>query len=68
MDLIEGYDARKKDELEIRAWGIATLINYLTGNKVTISKLLPEMFPPKVLTKEEHKKAFDEVKKMVGIK
>jgi hypothetical protein len=43
-------------------------VSYLVGKRITISDLLPELFPAKVWTKEEIKKELDELKKSLGIK
>ena len=46
----------------------AEIISYLIGKRVEISDLLPEMFPPKIWTKEEIRKELDEIKKELKIK
>lgn len=46
----------------------ATIVSYMTGTKIEISDLLPEMFPPKIWTKAEVKKELRQIKKEVGIK
>jgi len=46
----------------------AEIVTYLCGQRVEISDLLPEMFPPKVWTKEEVKKELKEIKKELNIK
>jgi hypothetical protein len=39
----------------------------LLGKKTEISDLLPEMFPEKIMTKEEAKKELKELKERLGI-
>jgi hypothetical protein len=46
----------------------AEIVSYLIGTRVEISDLLPEMFPPKVWTKEEVRKELEEIKKELKIK
>lgn len=40
----------------------------MTGKNITVSDLLPEMFPPKVWTKEEVRRELDELKERLKIK
>ena len=43
-------------------WAVAEIVSHLVGKRITISDLLPEMFPPKIWTKEEIKKELDDLK------
>jgi hypothetical protein len=43
-------------------------VSYLVGKPISISDLLPEIFPAKIWTKEEIKKELDELKKSLNIK
>jgi hypothetical protein len=46
----------------------AEIVSRLVGERVEVSDLLPEMFPPKVWTREEVRKELDEIKKELKIK
>jgi hypothetical protein len=68
QERIEAYEERERKEWFRTAWMTAEIISYLIGERVEISDLLPEMFPPKVWTKEEVKRELDEIKKELKIK
>jgi len=49
-------------------WAVAEIVSHLVGTRITVSDLLPEMFPPKVWTKEEIAKELKALKKRLNIK
>lgn len=67
QELIEGYYAREKNEWRRTAWATAQILSCLTGTVVTVSELLPEMFPSKPWTPEKVKKELAELKKRLKI-
>ena len=68
MARIEAHAEKEKQEWFRTAWLASRMISYMTGKEVDISDLLPEMFPPKVWTKEEIKRALDDLKKRLKVK
>lgn len=49
-------------------WAVAQIVSHIVQKRVTISDLLPDMFPEKVWTEEEIKRELDEIKKELKIK
>ena len=68
QERVEAYEAREKKEWFRIGWAVAEIVSYIAGKRITISDLLPEMFPPKVWTEEEVKKELEEIKKELKIK
>jgi len=64
---IEANEAKERKEWFRTAWLAAEIVSYLAGKRITISDLLPDMFPGKVWTKEEVKKELDDLKKRLGV-
>ncbi len=65
---VEAYEEKEKKEWFRTAWLASQIISHQLGKRVEISDLLPEMFPPKVWTKEEIKRELEEIKKELKIK
>lgn len=65
---IEAHEAREKKTWFMIGWAVAEIVSYIAGKRITISDLLPEMFPPKVWTEEEIKRELKEIKKELKIK
>jgi len=65
---IEAHAEREKNEWFRTAWLASRIVSYLVGKKISVSDLLPEMFPAKVWTKEEIKKELDDLKKRLKVK
>ena len=71
MELLErhaAYEEREKKEWLRIGWLASKIVSYLVGKNVTISDLLPEIFPEKILTREEIKKELKELRKRLKIK
>lgn len=68
QERVDGYVEREKKAWFRTAWLAAEIVSHLIGERVEVSDLLPEMFPPKVWTREEVKKELDEIKKELKIK
>lgn len=65
---IEAHEAREKKTWFMIGWAVAEIVSHLIGKRVTVSDLLPEIFPPKVWTKKEVKKELKALKKRLKIK
>jgi len=65
---IEGNKARERKEWFRTAWLASKIVSFLVGKEITISDLLPDMFPGKVWTKAEIKKELKDLKKRLKIK
>lgn len=65
---IKAYDEKEKKEWFRTAWLASKIVSFLIGKVVSVSDLLPEMFPPKVWTRAEIKKELKELKKSLNIK
>ena len=68
MERIEAYEAKEKKLWFMIGWAVAEIVSYIAGKRITISDLLPEIFPAKVWTKKEIKRELDEIKKELKIK
>ena len=67
-ELIEAHEEKEKQEWFRTAWLASRIITFTTGRETEISDLLPEMFPPKVWTKDEVKKELNALKKRLKVK
>lgn len=68
LERIRAYEQKERKEWFRTAWMTAEIVSRLAGERITISDLLPEMFPAKVWTKKEVKKELAEIKKELKIK
>jgi len=68
QERVEAYEERDKKEWFRTAWLAAQIVSHIVQKRVSISDLLPEMFPEKIWTKEEIKKELDDLKKRLKIK
>lgn len=65
---IEANTEKERKEWFRTAWLAAEIVSYLSGKRITISDLLPEMFPGKEWTKKEIKEELKDLKKRLKIK
>ncbi len=64
----EAAEAKDKAEWFRTAWLASRIVSYQQGREISVSDLLPEMFPGKVWTKKKVKEGLTALKKELGIK
>ncbi|MCK4820847.1 hypothetical protein KA005_34090 [bacterium] len=65
---IRAYDEKEKKEWFRTAWLASKIVSYLRGKSISVSDLLPEMFPPKEWTQVEIDKELKELKESLNMK
>lgn len=64
---LNAYAEKEKKEWFRTAWLASQIVSYMRGQEISVSDLLPEMFPAKVWTEEEIKKELKELKESLNI-
>jgi len=62
---VEIFNERERREWQRTAWLAAAILNAWSSKRIRPKDLLPDVFPTRIMTKEEKKRELEEIKKAV---